>query len=211
MATKSIEFIELKTIPEPFEAVWKGLKKYEIRSTTDRVFSVGAVLKLREWDPSTQTYSGRIVVAEVLYMTPGGRWGLPEDLCVLSIDVLRKGTEKSLAAKVRHYGPWRQYPGGSWFRREIEDCCVEVATGTQDQGYYPYAYAYPRACRCEPPPADWWCCGTAPCGHPLWHESLEDVKARIDRDLLKMGDVLFDTEDEARAFEIDFKKLERLH
>lgn len=77
---------ELKTWPEPFRAVRHKEKKYEIR-VNDRDYQVGDVLHLREWDPSLETYSGYGVKAVVTYMTRGGEWGLPANMCVMSIHV----------------------------------------------------------------------------------------------------------------------------
>lgn len=78
---------ELKTWPEPFEAVWDDRKPYEVR-VNDRGFEVGDMLILQEFDPDTRTYLGRRIVAVVTYMTPAGVWGLPADaLCVLGIRI----------------------------------------------------------------------------------------------------------------------------
>lgn len=82
---------ELKTHPEPFCAVWDGRKTYEIRKN-DRGFVTGDLLWLNEWDPETQCYSGRAVLFEVLYMTSGGYWGLPAELCVLGGRMLMRRT-----------------------------------------------------------------------------------------------------------------------
>jgi hypothetical protein len=79
--TKKIH--ELKTWCEPFEAVWSGLKTYEIRKN-DRGFQHGDTLCLREWDRHTEQYTGRVVTAEVGFATEG-TWGLPPDLCVMSL------------------------------------------------------------------------------------------------------------------------------
>jgi hypothetical protein len=75
---------ELKTWPEPFTQVRARIKTYEIR-VNDRDFRVGDLLWLREWNPSTQRYTGRLVVAPITYMTNGGEWGLPQNLCVLAL------------------------------------------------------------------------------------------------------------------------------
>jgi hypothetical protein len=77
---------ELKTWPEPFRKVVKGDKRYEIRQN-DRGFAVGDMLWLREWDPAVQEYTGADCQARVISMTTGGSWGLPQDLCVMSIEV----------------------------------------------------------------------------------------------------------------------------
>ncbi len=82
----------LKTWPEPFQAVLDGRKRYEIR-VDDRGFAVGDILHIKEWDPSPKTfgtpldfhYTSRTIRARVLYITPGGSWGLPANLCVMSI------------------------------------------------------------------------------------------------------------------------------
>lgn len=75
---------DLKTWPEPFTAIAMGEKRHEIRKA-DRPFAVGDTLRLREWDPATKTYSGHTMLRTVTYLTRGGEWGLPADLCVMSL------------------------------------------------------------------------------------------------------------------------------
>lgn len=77
---------ELKTWPTFFCAVLARTKTYEIRKN-DRNFQVGDELLLKEWDPQTQRYSGREISVEVSYMTKGGQWGIPEDICVMGIRI----------------------------------------------------------------------------------------------------------------------------
>lgn len=86
---------ELKTWPEPFEAIRSGKKRYEIRYD-DRGFAVGDVLHLLEYDPSRVAdyrtpkslgYTGEKLWAKVTYITPGGVWGLPQNICVMSIEL----------------------------------------------------------------------------------------------------------------------------
>ena len=74
----------LKTWPEPFEALWEGLKTYEYRRD-DRDFQVGDELVLQEWDPETEEYSGRSLKAKVQYMSRGPDWGIPDGYCCMSI------------------------------------------------------------------------------------------------------------------------------
>lgn len=85
----------LKTWPEPFVAIIDRKKRFEIRRD-DRGFAVGDVLNLKEWDPSLKwpysesssfngNYTGRECFVTVTYLVPGGRWGLPADVCVMSI------------------------------------------------------------------------------------------------------------------------------
>jgi hypothetical protein len=85
---------KLKTWPEPFKALLDGLKTYEVRHN-DRNFHVGDELQLCEWSPvpfrnqygteCDDGYTGRIARFLVVYMTAGGRFGLPDDLCVMAI------------------------------------------------------------------------------------------------------------------------------
>jgi len=80
---------ELKTWPDPFQAVIDGDKTYEIR-VNDRLFAVGDELVLREWSPVTRSYTGRSATAIVSHMTDGD-WGLPEGLCVMALAEIRMG------------------------------------------------------------------------------------------------------------------------
>lgn len=107
---------ELKTWPEPFQAVWEGRKRYEIRKN-DRGFGVGDHLVLREFKPHAKCggsgwdlgfensapcgcaephgqYTGRKFHAQISYMTQGGQWGLPENLCVLSLEKERRAVRR---------------------------------------------------------------------------------------------------------------------
>lgn len=84
----------LKTWPRPFVAAWFGKKKHEIRKN-DRDFKVGDTLILREWDPDSRMYSGRQIRCLVSYLSTGGSWGLPDDLCVMSIDLVARWRENS--------------------------------------------------------------------------------------------------------------------
>ena len=101
---KKHELHELKTWPDPFEAILRGDKHHEIRRT-DREFKVNDELLLREWRNEQSSYyevvntvatwvtrpahyTGREIHCRVTYLSSGGTWGLPADLCVMSIEVL---------------------------------------------------------------------------------------------------------------------------
>lgn len=58
---------QLKSWPEWFEAVHSGVKTFEVR-VNDRGFAVGDRLWLREWNPESETYTGREVVRWVTYI-----------------------------------------------------------------------------------------------------------------------------------------------
>lgn len=82
---------KLKTWPDPFESVWVGHKKHELRQD-DRAFEVGDELLLQEWDPTTNQYSGRYIRARVTYISrPGPFPGLVEGFCVMSIEPYDQG------------------------------------------------------------------------------------------------------------------------
>lgn len=74
----------LKTWPASFEAVWTKHKTHEVRKN-DRDYQVWDTLILQEWDPDTEVYSGRTLRVLITFITPGGSFGLPSDLCVMSI------------------------------------------------------------------------------------------------------------------------------
>lgn len=59
---------ELKTWPPYFEAVVLGFKTFEIRKL-DRNFDIGDTLRLREWLPDKEEYTGRECRVTVTYMT----------------------------------------------------------------------------------------------------------------------------------------------
>ncbi len=57
---------ELKILPEYFEAVTSGRKRFEIRKN-DRDYKVGDLLYLREWN--ADEFTGDSYKAEVTYIT----------------------------------------------------------------------------------------------------------------------------------------------
>lgn len=89
---------ELKTWPEPFQAIWDGDKKYEIRKA-DRDFMLWGAVHLREYNPVKKKYTGREVVANITYITPRGSFGLPLDLTLFGIKVYQKIDKKDENAK----------------------------------------------------------------------------------------------------------------
>jgi hypothetical protein len=66
---------ELKLVQPYYDEVVSGVKSFVVRKD-DRGFQLGDVLRLKEWDPQTQTYTGRSIGALVNYRqeitdTPG--------------------------------------------------------------------------------------------------------------------------------------------
>ncbi len=80
---------DLKTWPLYFEAVWSGIKKFEVRKN-DRDFEEGDTLYLKEYDPETDRQTGRMVMAKIVYLMVGGNFGIAEGYCVLGIEMLKK-------------------------------------------------------------------------------------------------------------------------
>lgn len=79
---------ELKILPEYFEAVLCGDKRFEIRKN-DRNFQRGDFLRLKEWDG--ERYTGEqvdVLVRYVLDGEAGSKYGLDKDYCILSIDTM---------------------------------------------------------------------------------------------------------------------------
>lgn len=64
----------LKSWPEYFEPLLTGHKRFDLRRD-DRNYRVGDLLRLREWVPQSQTYTGREFVAVVTYLTDAASTG----------------------------------------------------------------------------------------------------------------------------------------
>jgi len=85
---------ELKSWPEFFEPTLRGEKTHDVRRSDDRHFAVGDRLRLREFDPRTERYSGRECIVEVTYITsakmPCAYFDAAVDarFCILSICVV---------------------------------------------------------------------------------------------------------------------------
>jgi len=80
---------ELKTWEDPFNDIWHNRKRHEIRKP-DRDFKVWDRLYLREYNNTLKSYTGRWMEVEVTYMTKPGEWGIPNNICILSIQVLER-------------------------------------------------------------------------------------------------------------------------
>lgn len=76
---------DLKTWPEPFELIITGRKLFEIRRN-DRNYEVGDLLKLREFYPGQNKYSGRHVTARVLSIIEG--YGLMPGFVGMGIELV---------------------------------------------------------------------------------------------------------------------------
>ncbi|MCI8458260.1 MAG: DUF3850 domain-containing protein [Clostridia bacterium] len=82
------KIIELKILPEYFEAVKSGKKPFELRKN-DRDYCVGDILILREFDGSKKT--GRSVTVGITYILQNCGFGLADGYAILGIKPLRGG------------------------------------------------------------------------------------------------------------------------
>jgi hypothetical protein len=76
---------ELKCWPEFFSAVARKTKPFEVRKA-DRVYAVGDALVLREWDPATGLYTSQETARRVIYVLPGGQFGIESGYVVLGLE-----------------------------------------------------------------------------------------------------------------------------
>jgi hypothetical protein len=65
---------DLKCWPEHFQAVKSGIKPFELRKD-DRDYDVGDILHLREFDPSTEQFTGEELEKTVTYILPLAMYG----------------------------------------------------------------------------------------------------------------------------------------
>lgn len=65
-------------------AIRRGEKKAEVR-INDRGYKTGDYLSLCEWDEQAKLFTGNECLVIVTHITEGGRFGLPNNLCVMSI------------------------------------------------------------------------------------------------------------------------------
>ena len=75
---------DLKCWTDIFQDVYLGVKSFEVR-VNDRGYQVGDTLHLREYNPTTNTYSGRWVSRRVTYILHGGKFGIPDNLVIMAI------------------------------------------------------------------------------------------------------------------------------
>jgi len=61
---------ELKCWPEIFTPIEDGSKPFDIRRT-DRPFAVGDLIRFREWEPRTETYTGRECARRITFVFSG--------------------------------------------------------------------------------------------------------------------------------------------
>ena len=75
---------ELKILPEYYDAVRCGKKRFEIRKN-DRNFHTGDVLRLKEWDG--EKFTGKEIDALVQWILFDWQDALKPGYCIMSIDI----------------------------------------------------------------------------------------------------------------------------
>lgn len=70
----------MKSWPRLFEATLRGAKTHEVRKSRERDYQIGDLLRLQEFDPEVQQYTGRELVVRITYLTSA------EYPCALSED-----------------------------------------------------------------------------------------------------------------------------
>lgn len=75
---------DLKIWPEYFRDVLLGVKSFEVRKN-DRDFEVGDELRLREWIPEIEQYTGQWILVNVTYIL-GGRLKV-DGLAIMGIKI----------------------------------------------------------------------------------------------------------------------------
>jgi len=75
---------DLKIWPEPFRAVKERIKKFEIRKD-DRGFEEGDFLRLNEFNPETEEYTGDWEIFEASYILRDPEFGIKKGYCVISL------------------------------------------------------------------------------------------------------------------------------
>ena len=74
---------ELKILPQYFQAVWDGIKTFELRKD-DRDYQRGDILVLREWDG--KKYTGSAICVKVTYILQNAmEYGLKRGYVIMGI------------------------------------------------------------------------------------------------------------------------------
>ncbi|MEG1863637.1 MAG: ASCH/PUA domain-containing protein [Oscillospiraceae bacterium] len=81
---------EVKILPKYFEQVQSGAKTFEYRKD-DRGYKVGDIIKLREYQPESDTYTGSSLEAEITYILKGGELNIPTGYAIMSINKIQGG------------------------------------------------------------------------------------------------------------------------
>ena len=85
---------KLKTWPQSFEPMWKGLKTAEFRRNDQR-FREGDLLLFYEYRPDGNVgYTGRLLIAKVTHIVHGPYFDIPDGYCVMSVRGCLRGCDE---------------------------------------------------------------------------------------------------------------------
>jgi hypothetical protein len=82
----------LKSWPHMFEAFVSGGRHHDIRRSSDRVFRIGEIVRLREFNPLEECFTGRVCFARISYITsddvpcPFFDKAIAPGFCILSLE-----------------------------------------------------------------------------------------------------------------------------
>ena len=80
---------ELKILPQYFQAVWSGIKTFELRKD-DRDYQRGDILVLREWDG--EKYTGSALCVKVTYILQNAeKYGLKDGYIIMGFRHIEPG------------------------------------------------------------------------------------------------------------------------
>lgn len=97
---------DLKTWPDYWLAMDVGVRTFEIRRD-DRDFRTGDVLLLREWDPHTCEYTGRVLARRVTYvLRDAERFGVMEGFAALGLAPVVSESMVEEAAQAMSIDQW---------------------------------------------------------------------------------------------------------
>lgn len=77
---------QLKSWPEPFADLKRGVKTFEYR-VDDREYQVGSYLLLREYEPQSRTETGDRVIVQVTHLLRNA-FGVPDGYVCMSVRML---------------------------------------------------------------------------------------------------------------------------
>lgn len=80
------QFQVFKTPKTIFHLIWEGSRVHDVRYVTDAPFNVGDMITYQEYDDVNRQYTGRETSRLVSSVTAGGCEGLPDNMCVVSLE-----------------------------------------------------------------------------------------------------------------------------
>jgi hypothetical protein len=93
----------LKTVNPHFQHVWDGVKTFEFRKN-DRNYEVGDSLKLKEYFPENDSFSDRVIYADITHILSHDDFAdVPEGYVILSIE---KGKQLPMKVSKHDNDPW---------------------------------------------------------------------------------------------------------